>query len=192
MARERKFIKSEGDKRFDDIERALQLMSAKLFKTTTVVIPPIPLSCAMKLVPADGEIFRGFFRTDGLITSLCAFCEAIAKGGKPTVKVKVFLQDGTSHQTELALRSGFSMSQVEFPMPALSRVIMTVTDPESITGLWFCATYEVEIKSAAMHALAIDDLVANIDAISGFITSSDLSAKPNSILPPSQEALPEA
>lgn len=161
MTRKRIFLKSETvDGRFNDIERALQLMSTKLYKTTSVIIPPIPLSVALNKIPEDGEVFRGLFITDGHISKVNAYCEDIVKDAKPEMSISVITK-GVTSTVSFFLKRGFSESEFDFPVPAGSRVSMAVTEPVSITGFWAAALYQMEVKDSAVKSIAIDNLLAS-------------------------------
>lgn len=166
MGRERKFITSDTDEgRFEDIERTLQRMSSKLMGMTTVIMPPIPISVAMAKIPEDGEIFRGMFRVSGHISEIFAICEGVAKDSNPMLQITIRHTDNVEASMSVPLKKGVAKSSVEFPVPAASRLLMTVTSPESVSGLWMSALYDMDIVDAAKEALAIDNLVEKIESV---------------------------
>ena len=173
MARQNVFIKSDStDKKFDDIERTLQLMSTKLFKTATVVIPPIPLSFALKTIPLDGEVFRGFFSVDGHISRLDIFCDSVEKGANVSITVSVL--GDIKKSAGVALKAGLSSFPMEVGLPKGSKVIITVDgDREKVTGLWACALYETHMGSVAIEPLVIDDIFANREGILEYVPEKE-------------------
>jgi hypothetical protein len=171
MRRKAVFITSDTtEDKFDDIERTLQRMSRKLFKTTTVIMPPIPISVALSKIPEDGEIFRGLFRVSGSISEIFAVCEDVTKDTRPLIKITVKQIDNIETSTSIVLKKGAASASPNFPIPAGSRVIMSVDNPSNVSNLWLSALYDMDILSAAKEALSIDDLVANMDKIVDDIT----------------------
>ena len=173
MARRNVFIKSDSiDKKFDDVERTLQLMSTKLFKTATVVIPPIPLSFALESIPTDGEVFRAFFSVDGHISRMDIFCDSIEKGAVATITVSVL--GDIKKSVSVDLKKGLSSFPMEIGLPKGSKIIITVDgDREKVTGLWACALYETHMGSVAIEPLVIDDIFVNREGLLEDVTEKE-------------------
>lgn len=165
MGRERRFIKGDTtEEKFDAIERVLQLMSTRMFKTATVVIPPIPLSFAYASVPLDGEVFRGFFNVDGHISRIDVLCEKIEKDAQVSLVVNVLGTVGKS--VSFNLKTGLVSFQIELGLPKGSKVLITVDgDRDKVTGLWASALYETHMGSAAVQPLVIDDLLEKAEGV---------------------------
>lgn len=166
MGRVRKFIKSESfEGKFDDVERSLQRMSSRVFSSATVVMPPIPISIAISKVPEDGEIFRGMFRVSGHLSEILAICEEVKKDSKPSIRVSVTTTDNMKTSISMPIKKGLARLETEFPIPAASRVLIDIDEPDGIKGLWMSALYDMDVLAAAKEALAIDTLVDQMESV---------------------------
>jgi hypothetical protein len=161
MGRMNVFLKSDTPEgKFDDIERVLQRMSMKLQKTVTVVVPPIPISIAMKKLPEDGEIFRGMFAADGKLTSIRAFIEGVSKGSTPQMKITIQQMNGLVGSSTYPLQAGTISVDTEIQIPQGSRVLMEVSEASSVSGLWLSALYSIYVEQTMKEQLSIDALTA--------------------------------
>lgn len=162
MGRVRTFIKGE-ESALDDIERALQLMSSKLYQSATVFSPPIPIMTAHAVVPESGELWRGMMIMEGVITDIFAFAETVVKNSNPNIKVSITTGAKTSY--DFTLKQGYQKLSPEILVPSGARIIISIDNPSAATGVYLSCLFEPTLNSTAKSTFAIDDLVTNMQKV---------------------------
>ena len=160
---EKKFLKGdtvEAQLKLADI--ILQRLARRSFKTASIIMPQIPMMTAVQRIDEDGVIGRFLMPLGGYIKKAYMYVDTIADKAKPVLSMTLFY-DGGSRTETLTYRAGPNSMTRDVAVPAGSRLVLTTTEPESVTGVSLGLIFEVDIKATVKEEISLDTLLANVE-----------------------------
>lgn len=146
--------------KFDSVEKALRSFSRRLFKTTVLMTPPVPLFS--EGIDPDGVIFRGFIPFRGKLDRIAIF---VGKFITRPVSVEVQLMDNVgSSAVTFPLSNMITVHQLDMPVSQPCILQVRATSIGAIEQVLFSALTYPETDRILKEQFVIDALLQNFEA----------------------------
>jgi hypothetical protein len=160
-----KFIKGdtiEAQMKFLDI--VLPRIARRSFKTAAVVMPLVPLSFAADIAPTDGIICRVLCPLDCVIEKAYMHVEAITDKVKPVLTIQLKGIGGTSsRKIKFPYRVGLTTATPKLEITAGTRIIVSTTNQESVTGISLSLAVSGIAAQALKEEILLDQILKNLE-----------------------------
>lgn len=147
------------ESRISFIEKVVARLARRSRKTTTVMIPPLPISACVVGDDVRGDILRYMFCLDGTVDKVSISLNAKTKD---IVDVEVKVAGEESENTTLLFLAKKSESfEIAESIESGEKVVISVTprDPEErLTEVWVAFTWTPVVSEAKTMKLLIDDI----------------------------------
>lgn len=133
-------------------------------KSPSIYMPPIPFWIVCR-DPSAAEIGTAFLPVSGQIPFLMIFVEDIRLDelGRPadvTLLIEMDFFNGTGYKRIVKLNKGYTKIADEIRILEGARIVLTVSNPADVKGIWFSALFDVEISKTSKYQVVMDDLIS--------------------------------
>lgn len=163
MAREKQFVTGENiDAKFIKINKVLNQLSRRATSVTgTIIMPQIPLVGGVQNVGEDGTILRFLLPLSGTIKKAFLHAEKVKSKTKPSMTITL-ISGGETKSTALTYKQGLTQLAPNLVVEAGTCVVLSTSDPDSVSGLSAGLVFEVAVSGVAKEQVA---LAAHLESV---------------------------
>jgi hypothetical protein len=123
-----------------------------------VMVPPTPLVMVCTTPGPDGVVGQTMTPYAGKAVDVHCVIQSVAKGVNPQITVGIQTPEGISASASFPVKAGLSRLGKEVELPANSMITVSVTDPESVTGIWISILFQATPSDASKKAFLMEEL----------------------------------